>query len=439
MNNILILYERKTREYENCILLKLILEKKGFNCKISHFLDPENYNWVGNKSYKYMFVPHLYNSESVYRNLYRFGHSDYIINLQYEQVLSVKWEMLGHHNPKGLALNGIHICWGELTHERLVKAGVPKLNCPVTGAIQLDLLRPEFRQNSFDIKKKLALKFNLRSDIKWTLFLSSFTYADISHQRLKINENIAGINLEDIVPYYTDSRNTLLEWFDEYLKIHNNELFIYRPHPDELNLAKVEKLQSKYLNFIILKEGAAKSWIESSDLLYTWYSTTVVEAQRLNKPCYILRPFELPDYFDSVLLKKGKFIKELQGFLDIPMAITNRSSIDERYIEQYYLNTPKPAFDNIVLLLNRLSNQSVKATDNKFNLKFFISNYFKMLVILLIFKIYKSNIINISKYSLGFNNNFIIQWLLEIDNQFISKNDSLALENELKKRVSGLI
>ena len=186
----------------------------------------------------------------------------------------------------------------------------------------------------------------------WILFLSSFTYAEISEQRLKINENVAGIGLADIVPLYTDSRKILINWFNDYLEKNSDVEFIYRPHPDELNIDIVKKLAKKFKNFHIISNFSAKQWIIACDQLYTWYSTTVVEAQFINKECAILRPFDLPESFDSVLLKHGNFI-----------------STKEEFIESRYSNFPQPIADNI--MQSYYEKTKIPASQNILN---FVSN-----------------------------------------------------------------
>jgi surface carbohydrate biosynthesis protein len=305
----LIVYERKNRELENAILLKLELERRGYSCDIAQYYDASMFDVFNRNPPKVVLTPHLYETSNVIRTLSRFGRANHIVNLQYEQVLSEKWERLGHHNPKGEATKAFHICWGSKTAERLLNAGIPEDNIKVLGALQLDLLRKEYRRTTHDAKVDLSVKYNLPQQSQWKLFLSSFTYADIDEDRLKMNESVAGTKLSSFVDIHTKSRDEILDWFDKVLQQDRESIFIYRPHPDELSLDKVVELSKKYHNFRIINEGAAKIWIEGSDHILSWYSTTVVESHALDKSYSILRPFELPGDFDSVLLKNGSFVE----------------------------------------------------------------------------------------------------------------------------------
>jgi hypothetical protein len=337
-----------------------------------------------------------------------------------------------------VAKNALHICWGNLTRTRLISSGVPQENCIITGAIQMDMLRNEFRSNTVDVKYNLAKTYGLDGNRSWTLFLSSFTYADISTQRLKMNEAVAGTDLKDIVPYYTDSRNILLEWFDALLEKDTEQLFIYRPHPDELNLDSVMILANKYSNFIIIGDGSAKSWIEASDKSYTWYSTTVVEAQLLDKSCAILRPIPLPGDFDSVLLKKGVFIKNLKDFLNLHISKENNNykPIKHEHIEEYYQTTELPAFINILNLINSLDYQNSLSIKIPFHAK--ITNQFKSIAIGLINIIKDINIINLDGKSLGNNNSFLHQWMLEMNNQFFTTEELDIISRKILPKLNNI-
>lgn len=371
--DVLILYERKQRELENSILFQIEIEKRGFTCEVVQFYEASKFNVCNINPPRIILVPHLYNTQSVYRNLGRFGRARHIINMQYEQVLSEKWELLGAHTPKGEAKNSTHICWGPAVVNRLIEGGVPKNNIRVVGPLHLDLLRKEFRENN-SIKRELANAYNLDEKKRWMLFISSFTYADIEKSRLKLNENAAGVSLSDFPAVHTQSRNELLRWFGGILKKDKETIFIYRPHPDEISLESVYFLEKKFNNFVVIKSRAVKDWISASSILYTWYSTSIVEAHFLGKTYSILRPFELPSSFDSVLLKHGKFIKNYDDFeIDFFQDDENRiKSIEEVHIKQFYLiDEFMPSFELMGdLVEEKFRDQSDLSTRPKDSLKY---------------------------------------------------------------------
>ncbi|MGY3926383.1 surface carbohydrate biosynthesis protein [Aeromonas simiae] len=359
---VLIVYERKNRELETAILLKYKLEKLGLDCDIAHFYQMSKFYIFSFKKYDVVIVPHLYNTEEVYRTIARYGNCDNIINLQYEQVLSEKWEKLGHHTPSGLAIKYKHICWGVKTQQRLISAGVPEDNVIVTGAIHCDLLG-YLKSSSSDLKKWLGNKFSLSDSCNWKIFLSSFTYADISDEKLRQNENIANTNLEYFKYIHTQSRKELIEWFDKVLCDDEDSIFVYRPHPDEGDLSPLKYLENKYKNFNVIGSLSAKNWIQASDLIMSWYSTTVVESHFLDKSYAILRPVELSDDFDSVLLKKGVFIKTFEQFKNEVYFNTKfkQQALKDDDVGEYYGSKNSHASDELCALINSVgSNKNLE-------------------------------------------------------------------------------
>jgi len=434
----LIIYERKQRELENAILLKIELEKRGYTCEVYQYYEGDKYNIFNINAPKVILVPHLYGSANVYRTFSRFGRSNHIVNLQFEQVLSEKWEKLGHHNPHDEAKKAIHICWGTKTRDRLALSGTPKVNLKVVGAPHLDLLRKEFRINSEKKKQEFANIFNLDRDKKWVLFLSSFTYANISDNRLKMNEAVAQTNLEYFRVIHTDSRDKILSWFENILKKDTKNIFIYRPHPDELNLDPVLKLEKDYANFRVISYSAVKEWIAVSDNIYSWYSTSVVEAHFLDKSYSILRPNTLPDSFDSVLLKHASFITnykdfEKDYFIDDDL---RKTAIDDYHINLYYqIDNETPAYKKYCNLLEDI--YILEKQKYSLGLQKKIIAKIKSISVIFVYFLYKKMKINLDRYKEEtIKKNFFIEWFIEMDNQIVSNTEKINLENKLKSILS---
>lgn len=430
----IIVYERKQRELDNSILLKIELEKRGHECAVYQYYEADKFTKRSSlkSTPKVVLVPYLYNTKNISRTFSRFGRADKIVNLQYEQVLSKKWEDLGHHNPKNEAKKGVHICWGEKTKERLLKAKLAFQNIEVLGAIQCDMLRPEYRENKKNLKKRISEHFNIDQNKKWNVFLSSFTYADISEERLSMNEKVADTSLKDFKKIHTESRDELISWFDKILLKIPNELFIYRPHPDELYLEKVEDLKKKYKNFLVIRDFAVKEWIITADKLYTWYSTSVVEAHFLDIPYSILRPKKLPETFDSVLLKYGYFITTYSDFEKdfFKKEELREKSIPDKYINYYYnVDINRASFKKYADYLEKILKDEPQKFEISKSLEIrceIISNILKI--------IYKIFLYYRKKYGLSNkSNNFFMKWFVEWDNQIASEEEKEKIEEKFKK------
>ncbi len=424
---ILIVYERKNRELESAVLLKLKFESLGHECVIAQFYESDKFNISKKSVFDVIFVPHLYCSKEVYRTLARFGNTKEIINLQYEQVLSKKWEDLGHHTPTDLAMNYKHICWGRATQTRLLNSGIKSDNCVLTGALHMDLLDSSI-EASRQAKSNLSFKFNLSPDKKWKLFLSSFTYADISEASLKQNEKVANTDLSSFKDIHTQSRDELLLWFDAVLKKDRSSYLIYRPHPDEADLGKLKDLQTKYENFKVINYGGAKDWIQASELILSWYSTTVVESHFLKKPYVILRPIPLPDAFDSVLLKKGKFIRSLSAFESEVYFSDNYvdMALRDQDVESYYGGLQGNALSNISKLLESVANKGIPLM-----IKIPIADKIKTFLASRMYHLYQNSK---NKHSSLLSIAYVSSWFKYFDVQIATEREVQEMINHVKSK-----
>lgn len=431
-----IIYERKIRELENAIMLKLELERRGYQCSVFQYLEGSRYNIFNINPPKIILVPHMYDDRNIYRTFFRFGHARYLVNLQYEQVLSDKWEKVGHHNPKGEAQKAIHICWGIKTYDRLKDAGVSENNLKLLGALQLDLLREEYRQSTYYTRKFLSEEFGLETAKRWTLFISSFAFADILEDRLKMNEDVASISLKNHVELHTQSRDRILDWLTNLLEKDKENLIIYRPHPEELSINKVIELEKKYSNFRIISNYSVKVWIENCDNMYSWYSTAVVESHFLNKPYSIIRPIELPDDFDNVVLKRAKFITDYKEFeLDYFKDDNLRElPIDDAYIREYYqVDKNYPSYIKYCDMLEELYNNIDTEQPYKVAFKEKIGALVKALVIMLVNTLYKRFNIDLNQYRRRNKNRFLMNWFIEMDNQIATESEKKDIEDKLRQ------
>jgi surface carbohydrate biosynthesis protein len=434
----LIVYERKQRELENAILLKIELESRGYTCSIYQYYEGDKYNIFNTNPPKVILVPHLYSDSNVYRTFSRFGRSKHLINLQYEQVLSEKWEKLGHHNPKGEANNAIHLCWGPKTKKRLETSGTPPDKLKVLGSLHLDLLRREYRINQLHLKNQLGDMFKLDSCKKWTLFLSSFSYANISDNRLRMNELNAGTSLESFREIHTNSRNKILTWLGNILEKDTENIIIYRPHPDELNLNPVLELEKKFPNFKVISYSVVKNWIEASDSIYSWYSTSVVESHFLDKAYSILRPITLPDSFDSVLLKHATFITDYQEFENdyYKNNSERKVAIADSFIKQYYqVDEMRPAFVNYCDYLEEV----YKSNHQQYNLTIInkLKAALKSISVTLVYFLFKNIQIDLDKYRKeDVKKNFLIEWFIEMDNQIVNDAEKKEVEEKIKQTLA---
>ena len=112
-------------------------------------------------------------------------------------------------------------------------------NTPVTGAVMMDFLRPEFN-GYFKDKASLCREFGLDPEKQLHLYISSFGYASMSE------EEVAELSKMQAPTYRFAKTNRIsmqetLRWFDEYLGQHPEVELVYRRHPSEWNSPALER------------------------------------------------------------------------------------------------------------------------------------------------------------------------------------------------------
>ena len=91
----------------------------------------------------------------------------------------------------GNAKRCVQTCWGKRTAARLQAHGMDAKNTPVTGAVMMDFLRPEF-DGYFKDKETLCREFGLDPAKQLHLYISSFGYASMNDDEVAELSKMAG-------------------------------------------------------------------------------------------------------------------------------------------------------------------------------------------------------------------------------------------------------
>lgn len=335
---LVIIYELANREYDNALLLKCELERRGHKVAIRDkatcfraFDRPD-----------YLIIPNCYTTSDYECYVYMANADNaVIVNLQYEQVLSEANEKLGLHNPRGLAQNAYHLCWGKRTKERLLGTGISDTHISVTGAMQLDFLRPSFR-NYFIDKQKLAREFNLDTKPKWVLYISDFVFNE-KFDKTKLNSETR----KEFNRITEEVEEKTVECFKRILSDEKDILLIYRPHPAETVSESIIALAGEYPNFRIIAQYSIKEWIVNVDCAVTWMSSALIECVRAQKKVVIFRPMTLPQEYDSFMFYDLPYVDNV---VDLVHELMNDNTHDfseafERNVEPFYQNTDSLAVE----------------------------------------------------------------------------------------------
>ena len=257
----LILYEHVVREYESILLLKAELARRGYTVELRQLLDRKKLKYFTLKKPKVLVSSCMYDDEAINSHVYNnIGVCNKVVNLHWEQMLSDTQEEGAWFNFGGNAKKCVQTCWGRRTAARLAAHGMQEKNCPVTGAVMMDFLRPEFR-GYFKDKAALCREHGLDPDKKLMLYISSFGYASMTEAEVRELSAMAGTDFTGFAATNRASMAETLSWFDRYLADHPEVELVYRRHPSEWNSPALAGLAARRPNFHVIFERGVKDWI----------------------------------------------------------------------------------------------------------------------------------------------------------------------------------
>ena len=252
----LILYEHTVREYESDLLLKLELERRGYTVRIRQLLDAKDLRLFGKDKPEVLVASCMYDNEAINSHVYNnIGKCNKIVNLHWEQMLSDTQEEGDWFNMNGNAKRCVQTCWGQRTAQRLQAHGMDAKNTPVTGAVMMDFLRPEFK-GYFKDKETLCKEFGLDPAKQLHLYISSFGYASMTDQEVAELSKMAGTDFSGFARTNRVSMEKTLAWFDRYLGDHPEVELVYRRHPSEWKCKALDELAANI---------AASKWDDKMD------------------------------------------------------------------------------------------------------------------------------------------------------------------------------
>ena len=347
----LILYEHTVREYESDLLLKLELERRGYTAEIRQLLDPKHLRLFGKDKPEVLVASCMYDNEAINSHVYNnIGRCNKIVNLHWEQMLSDTQEEGDWFNMNGNAKRCVQTCWGKRTAARLQAHGMDAKNTPVTGAVMMDFLRPEF-DGYFKDKETLCREFGLDPAKQLHLYISSFGYASMNDDEVAELSKMAGTDFTGFAKTNRVSMQETLRWFDEYLGAHPEVELVYRRHPSEWNSPALEELAKKRPNFHVIFADSVKQWIVAADSISIWMSTAIAEVYMAGKSCHILRPVPIEHEYDPVIYKDAHYVTCYDEFAAAMAEPEPPFPIAKDVIEGYFDPSETPAYKRMADLL----------------------------------------------------------------------------------------
>ena len=335
MKDFIIFYEHKSRELENAVLLSLYLENKGYTVDILHV---DSWKMLYKRT-KAVITPYAYSDLDVFSfTFFPFCKVKKCINMQYEQLFTQEDEESGAFYPKGSAKCCDIICWGAESSKALSLHGVPRRRIHEVGQVAMDFNCKSF--SSYLLSRNyISKKYGIPYQMKWNLFISSFSYSNLYEAQKKNIQSMVGC-IDEMIKLSVDSQMRVLEWFKKYLSNHKNDCIIYRPHPSEQLIKPIVELTNKYSNFYVIDDYSIRQWIGVCDSISTWYSTSVADVYFAGKKCAILRPIPIPVKKELCIMREAELITDYGRFSEYMEDECKQSfPISEDVMRRYYSNS----------------------------------------------------------------------------------------------------
>lgn len=329
MIDFLIMYEHKNREINSDCLIKAELERRGYTVSIENTVNRQFFKYHFSKKPIVIVVMSLYNDSVFHGHVTDMvGYCRKIVNLQWEQIGDVKsrGKLL---IPEGHSKNAVHICWSKKRADFLRQNGVQ--NAIHTGPIQMDFLKTEF-SSFYKSKDEVREKYNIKES-RILLYISSFSYVQMNEEDQERLTLMSGLDIATRKAEAEEAQDKTLDIIETYLLLHSNEAVIYRPHPGELIVNKLKHLDYQYQNFYIISDYSIQQWIQISDVVISWISTSISEVYFSRKKCVILQPTDAKSW-DDVLYKTARISRSYDQLINeiendqLPFPIDDQTIID---------------------------------------------------------------------------------------------------------------
>ena len=345
--DVLFLYETRVRELENICLLKYELERRGYTVAIQN-----TWNELAQKKLRPKYDAKVVVTHAMYHDgIYQFvksivGKVPKVVNMQCEQIGTIgdRDSKKSRYILTGVAKQSMNICWGDVTVGRLTNdSKIDEKHLRKTGNISLDFCREQLR-GYYKNRQALLEEYHIPTDKNVNLFISSFSYVNLPEEMVK-QSDVAG--RDEFIYLSNESFHKVLGWFDRLLTEMDDQIIVYRPHPAEAENKDLQKMCEKFPGrFFVVRQESVKQWIYACDKVYSWFSTSAVEAYAFGVPCAILRPHELPRHRELEVYEGSEFITEYEVFrTSILEGVTN--SLKKEVFEQYYSLEDRLSYERV--------------------------------------------------------------------------------------------
>ena len=293
--------EHAARELDVACAVKSLLARQSIQmeiCSIVANLDDTITHWHP----KVVAIPYGTSVKdwNLERVVSKWGDARYI-HLSFEQVLGKTQKSFKAPKDRFARQHMVYTAWGDFFVDYLKAYDVPSENITVIGNPALALYTLPYRKYYGHARAELAKLFGLSTDRRWIFVPENYGWAFFKDNNVR-DRIRRGFNPEDAFRYRDfalDSLKAVAVWWREAAKLDGIELIV-RPRPaiptENFQAAVLEFAGEIPPNLHIIKHGTVREWTLASDLVFSSYSTTLLDAALADKPVYMMTPYPIPDF-----------------------------------------------------------------------------------------------------------------------------------------------
>ena len=243
------------------------------------------------------------------------------INLSFEQLLGKTQKKFKAPRDDFARRYVLHHAWGEFFAQYLQDSHVPRSQIVVNGNPSYMLYRSPYK-NYYQPREELARQYDLDPEKRWAFVPENYGWAFFKDHMVR-DRIRRGFNPDDAFRYRDFARDSLraaAAWWRDAAKLDSIELIV-RPRPaiprDQF-VNTVREMAGELPNSLrFIKQGTVREWILASDIVFSSYSTTLLEAAVAQKPLYMLMPYPFPEFLYAPWYDLAAKVETGDAFLDV--------------------------------------------------------------------------------------------------------------------------
>jgi len=291
------------------------------------------------------------------------------LNLSYEQLLGKAQKNFKAPSDDFSRHYIIHHAWGEFFSDFLKESRVPDSNIIVNGNTSYALYQSPYKQFYGNSRIDLAKKFGLDPEKRWVFIPENYGWAFFKNNMVR-DRIRRGFDAEQAYIYRDFSVDSLHEaaiWWCEGAGLGEVELIV-RPRPAVPRATFIETLEGMVGKLPgqlhIIKYGSVREWILASDIVFSSYSTTLLEAAAARKSLYMLVPYPFPEFIHVDWNDHAEKVLTKEAFLEVlsQPELSNNWEILEDWVTQKMMSQGDP-IKNLANIINSILTCEIKVPE----------------------------------------------------------------------------